>query len=155
MIRRHQPQFPSPVMKTVNVLQQFLSLFVCAWVMFSSALARRFQNLVRSILQHKFFLFYFIHLRYHCIFISKLPDSMILIELKFSKFDHQYYWVMKLVLYQQFETKSEIRAACIQVLFSAVYNLKSAVLPYAYDLLKFSIKALRKESEKVNFFFLY
>lgn len=43
----------------------------------------------------------------------------------------------------------EIRAACIQVLFSAVYHLKSAVLPYSLDLLKLSLKALRKESEKV------
>lgn len=44
----------------------------------------------------------------------------------------------------------EIRAACIQVLFSAVYHLKSAVLPYSLDLLKLSLKALRKESEKVT-----
>ncbi|XP_058738287.1 uncharacterized protein LOC131610375 isoform X1 [Vicia villosa] len=48
----------------------------------------------------------------------------------------------------KFELKSEIRAACIQVLFSAVYHLRSAVLPYAYDLLKISLKALRKESGK-------
>ncbi|XP_004493519.1 uncharacterized protein [Cicer arietinum] len=48
----------------------------------------------------------------------------------------------------KFEKKSEIRAACIQVLFSAVYHLRSAVLPYVYDLLKISLKALRKESEK-------
>ncbi|CAL5193475.1 unnamed protein product [Lathyrus oleraceus] len=48
----------------------------------------------------------------------------------------------------KFELKSEIRAACIQVLFSAVYHLRSAVLPYAYDLLKTSLKALRKESGK-------
>ncbi|KAJ1429936.1 Armadillo-type fold [Sesbania bispinosa] len=48
----------------------------------------------------------------------------------------------------EFEMKSEIRAACIQVLFSAVYHLRSTVLPYASDLLKISLKALRKESEK-------
>ncbi|PNX94335.1 armadillo/beta-catenin-like repeat-containing protein, partial [Trifolium pratense] len=48
----------------------------------------------------------------------------------------------------KFEIKSEIRAACIQVLFSAVYHLRSAVVPYAYDLLKTSFEALRKESEK-------
>ncbi|KAJ7972236.1 putative ARM repeat superfamily protein [Quillaja saponaria] len=42
----------------------------------------------------------------------------------------------------------EIRVACIQVLFSAVYHLRSAVLPYASDLLKISVKALRKDSEK-------
>ncbi|XP_061373685.1 uncharacterized protein LOC133316013 isoform X2 [Gastrolobium bilobum] len=48
----------------------------------------------------------------------------------------------------EFEMKSEIRAACTQVLFSAVYHLRSAVLPFAYDLLKISLIALRKESEK-------
>lgn len=45
--------------------------------------------------------------------------------------------------------QSEIRAACIQVLFSAVYNLKSAVLPYSSKLLKLSLKALKKGSERV------
>lgn len=44
----------------------------------------------------------------------------------------------------------EIRAACVQVLFSAVYNLKSAVLPFSRDLLKLSLKFLRMESEKVS-----
>ncbi|KAG2405658.1 uncharacterized protein HKW66_Vig0049130 [Vigna angularis] len=48
----------------------------------------------------------------------------------------------------EFETKSEIRAACTQVLFSAVYHLRSAVLPYASDLLRIALKALRKESDK-------
>ncbi|KAL1312396.1 hypothetical protein HN51_039011 [Arachis hypogaea] len=48
----------------------------------------------------------------------------------------------------EFETKSEIRAACIQVLFSSVYHLRSAVLPYASDLLKVSLQSLRRESEK-------
>ncbi|TXG70455.1 hypothetical protein EZV62_005390 [Acer yangbiense] len=42
----------------------------------------------------------------------------------------------------------EIRVGCIQVLFSAVYHLKSAVLPYSSDLLKLSLKFLRKGSEK-------
>ncbi|KAF5175422.1 Arm repeat superfamily protein [Thalictrum thalictroides] len=41
---------------------------------------------------------------------------------------------------------SEVRAASIQVLFSAVYHLKSAVLPYSCDLLKLSVKALKKGS---------
>ncbi|XP_043692010.1 uncharacterized protein LOC122642563 isoform X2 [Telopea speciosissima] len=45
-------------------------------------------------------------------------------------------------------TNSDIRAACLQVLFSAVYHLKSAVLPYSPDLLKLSIKALQKGSMK-------
>lgn len=43
----------------------------------------------------------------------------------------------------------EIRAACVQVLFSAVYHLKSAVLPYSSDLLKLSLKFLKEGSEKV------
>ncbi|XP_057982158.1 uncharacterized protein LOC131167378 isoform X2 [Malania oleifera] len=45
-------------------------------------------------------------------------------------------------------TDAEIRAACIQVLFSAVYHLKLAVLPYSHDLLQISLKSLRKGSEK-------
>lgn len=44
---------------------------------------------------------------------------------------------------------AEIRAACVQVLFSAVYHLKSAILPYSADLLKVSLKVLREGSEKV------
>lgn len=43
----------------------------------------------------------------------------------------------------------DIGAACIQFLFSAVYHLKSAVLPYSSDLLKLALKFLGKESEKV------
>jgi hypothetical protein len=43
----------------------------------------------------------------------------------------------------------DIRAACIQVLFSAVYHLKSAVLPYSSDLLNLSLKFLSRGSEKV------
>lgn len=43
---------------------------------------------------------------------------------------------------------SEIRAACLQVLFSAVYHLKSAILPYSSNLLKLSVKSLRKGPEK-------
>ncbi|MCD7463445.1 hypothetical protein HAX54_050598 [Datura stramonium] len=43
---------------------------------------------------------------------------------------------------------SEVRSACIQVLFSMVYHLKSLVLPYSSDLLKVSMKSLREGSEK-------
>ncbi|KAK7285567.1 hypothetical protein RJT34_20343 [Clitoria ternatea] len=53
-----------------------------------------------------------------------------------------------LLHYLQFETKLEIRAACTQILFSAVYHLRSAVLPYASDLLTIALKAMRKESDK-------
>ncbi|XP_021893322.1 uncharacterized protein LOC110811211 isoform X2 [Carica papaya] len=42
----------------------------------------------------------------------------------------------------------EVRAACIQVLFSAVYHLKSAVNPYSSDLLKLCLKFLVEGSEK-------
>ncbi|XP_038720849.1 uncharacterized protein LOC120013189 isoform X2 [Tripterygium wilfordii] len=42
----------------------------------------------------------------------------------------------------------DIRAACVHVLFSAVYHLKSVVLPYSSDLLKLSLNFLKKESEK-------
>ncbi|TYH89197.1 hypothetical protein ES332_D01G241700v1 [Gossypium tomentosum] len=46
------------------------------------------------------------------------------------------------------ETQPEIRAAFIQVMFSAVYHLKLAVLPYSRDLLKLSLKFLGKRSEQ-------
>lgn len=46
-------------------------------------------------------------------------------------------------------TNSEIRAACIQILFSAVYHLKSAIFPYSNDLLKVAVTSLREGSEKV------
>nr|GMC79393.1 uncharacterized protein LOC109150918 isoform X1 [Ipomoea batatas] len=45
-------------------------------------------------------------------------------------------------------TDSDIRSACIQVLFSMVYHLKSAVLPYSSDILEASIRSLREESDK-------
>ncbi|KAL7225066.1 hypothetical protein ACSBR1_020380 [Camellia fascicularis] len=44
--------------------------------------------------------------------------------------------------------ESEYRAACLQVFFSAVYHLKSTILPYTSDLLKVSLKSLREGSEK-------
>ncbi|XP_058207689.1 uncharacterized protein LOC131320827 isoform X3 [Rhododendron vialii] len=44
--------------------------------------------------------------------------------------------------------ESEIRAAFVQVFFSAVYHLKSAVLPHASDLLKVSLKSLTDGSDK-------
>ncbi|KAH9296478.1 hypothetical protein KI387_040066, partial [Taxus chinensis] len=37
----------------------------------------------------------------------------------------------------------QMRSACLQVVFTAVYHLKSFVLPYANDLLRLSIDALR------------
>ncbi|XP_078437173.1 ARM repeat superfamily protein isoform X2 [Wolffia australiana] len=43
---------------------------------------------------------------------------------------------------------SDIRVACIQVLYSAVYHLKFSILPYSVDLLKLSVKVLKKGSDK-------
>lgn len=43
----------------------------------------------------------------------------------------------------------EIKSACIQVLFSAVYHLQSAVLPYSFNLIKLCLKFLKEGSEKV------
>eukprot|EP00262_Sarcandra_glabra_P017160 TRINITY_DN5795_c0_g4_i1.p1 TRINITY_DN5795_c0_g4~~TRINITY_DN5795_c0_g4_i1.p1 ORF type:complete len:163 (+),score=20.08 TRINITY_DN5795_c0_g4_i1:41-490(+) len=43
---------------------------------------------------------------------------------------------------------AEVRAACLQILFSAVYHLKASILPYSCRLLRLSVKALRKGSEK-------
>jgi len=42
----------------------------------------------------------------------------------------------------------EVRAACIQVLFSATYHLKSTLLPVSSDLLKLSLRFLEQGSEK-------
>ncbi|KAH7853596.1 hypothetical protein Vadar_004533 [Vaccinium darrowii] len=46
--------------------------------------------------------------------------------------------------------ESDIRAAFVQVFFSAVYHLKSTVLPYASKLLKVSLKSLTDGSDKEN-----
>jgi len=54
----------------------------------------------------------------------------------------------QVIPYLKFETKSKIRAACTQVLFSAVYHLGFAVLPYASGLLRIALKALRKKVDK-------
>ncbi|XP_042053804.1 uncharacterized protein LOC121798730 isoform X2 [Salvia splendens] len=43
---------------------------------------------------------------------------------------------------------AEIRAACIQVLFTVAYNLKSLILPYSKDLLNIALTSLKQESEK-------
>uniref|UniRef100_A0A1J3GQ58 Uncharacterized protein n=1 Tax=Noccaea caerulescens TaxID=107243 RepID=A0A1J3GQ58_NOCCA len=42
----------------------------------------------------------------------------------------------------------EVRAACIQVLFSAKYHLKSTILPFSSDLLKLALRFLEQGSEK-------
>ncbi|XP_010524083.1 PREDICTED: uncharacterized protein LOC104802271 isoform X1 [Tarenaya hassleriana] len=44
--------------------------------------------------------------------------------------------------------EGEVRAACIQVMFSATYHLKSVLLPYSADLLKLSLRFLEQGSEK-------
>ncbi|XP_054775738.1 uncharacterized protein LOC129284315 isoform X2 [Prosopis cineraria] len=56
--------------------------------------------------------------------------------------------VLPSLLSVESKMKSEIRASCIQVLFSAVYHLRSAVLPYASELFKVSLRVLKNESEK-------
>lgn len=43
----------------------------------------------------------------------------------------------------------EIRVACIQILFTAVYHLKSLVSPYSSDLLSIALKSLGEGSHKV------
>ncbi|GJX10705.1 ARM repeat superfamily protein [Tanacetum coccineum] len=48
---------------------------------------------------------------------------------------------------QQNVKEPEIRAACIQVLFTIVYQLKSAILAYSSDLLKVSLESLKHGSE--------
>ncbi|KAF3498206.1 hypothetical protein DY000_02056526 [Brassica cretica] len=48
----------------------------------------------------------------------------------------------------KFISAPEVRAACIQVLFSAMYHLKSTLIPFASDLLKLSLRFLEQGSEK-------
>lgn len=48
----------------------------------------------------------------------------------------------------EFISAPEVRAACIQVLFSAMYHLKSTLLPFASDLLKLALRFLEQGSEK-------
>lgn len=43
----------------------------------------------------------------------------------------------------------DIKAACIQVLFSVAYHLKSSILSYSNDLLSIALKSLREGSQKV------
>lgn len=56
--------------------------------------------------------------------------------------------IPQLIQLNEVMTESEVRAACVQVLFSAVYHLKRAVLPHASDLFKLCLKSLTKGSEK-------
>jgi hypothetical protein len=50
-----------------------------------------------------------------------------------------------LIDFVQGSDESQMRAACLQVIFTAVYHLKSSILPYANDLLNLSIGALRSK----------
>ncbi|XP_056696131.1 uncharacterized protein [Spinacia oleracea] len=52
----------------------------------------------------------------------------------------------RLIRLTQLIEDAEIRAACVQVLFSAACHLKLMIVPYAHDLLKVSFTSLRKES---------
>lgn len=124
---------------------QFQSHFTYAWLMFSSVLAKRYQTLARNLLLEDLFPVSFVPSRYskllnfHCFMICEV----VLLNHASCHFIHAWCKTLQVI------TKSEIRAACTQVLFSAVYHLKSIILPYSMDLLKVSIKALQKGSEKV------
>lgn len=48
--------------------------------------------------------------------------------------------------------ESDVRAACNQVLFSMVYHLKSAVLPFASEILKVAVESLRDGAEEVIYY---
>ncbi|XP_047307736.1 uncharacterized protein LOC124911311 isoform X2 [Impatiens glandulifera] len=45
-------------------------------------------------------------------------------------------------------TEPDIRAACIQVLFSLVFHMKSFIFPYSSDLLKIALKYLKEGSQQ-------
>lgn len=68
MTRRILIQLLSWKVATVHWHPGFLSLFVCAWLMFLSVLARRSQHLAPVDLQRVFFRLSFMLLRYLCIF---------------------------------------------------------------------------------------
>ncbi|XP_017241789.1 uncharacterized protein LOC108214347 isoform X2 [Daucus carota subsp. sativus] len=53
-----------------------------------------------------------------------------------------------IIKFVEARSNSEIRSACIQILFSAVYHLKSVIIPYSNDLLKVAVTSLREGSEK-------
>ncbi|KAG5386310.1 hypothetical protein IGI04_037780 [Brassica rapa subsp. trilocularis] len=61
---------------------------------------------------------------------------------------HSLKFRVKLLNLVQFISAPEVRAACIQVLFSAMYHLKSSLLPFASDLLKLALRFLEQGSEK-------
>ncbi|CAH2063814.1 unnamed protein product [Thlaspi arvense] len=48
----------------------------------------------------------------------------------------------------KFISAPEVRAACIQVLFSAMYHLKSTLVPFSSDLLKLALRFLEQGSQK-------
>lgn len=50
-----------------------------------------------------------------------------------------------LIDFVQGSDESQIRAACLQVIFASVYHLKSLILPYVINLLNLSIGALRSK----------
>lgn len=52
-----------------------------------------------------------------------------------------------LINFVQASDESQMRAACLQVIFAAVYHLKSSILPYANDLLNLSVGALRSKGQ--------
>lgn len=52
-----------------------------------------------------------------------------------------------LINFVQGSDESQMRAACLQVIFAAVYHLKSSILPYSNDLLNLSIGALRSKGQ--------
>lgn len=77
-------------------------------------------------------------------FLGSIILSFCKCTLFYALFFHSCWWSPQMIM------ESNIRAAFVQIFFSAVYHLKSAVLPYASELLKVSLKSLTDGSDKVR-----
>lgn len=54
------------------------------------------------------------------------------------------------IYYFQVVADAEMRAACLQVLFTVAYNLKSLISPWSKDLLNIALNSLKQGSQKVS-----
>ena len=118
---------------------QFLSRFVCAWQKISDSGKKPFAKKSLPLLIQSVEVF--------CLSCLEIV-LQVLWNLALKSLLSYFVLILETETMQVIR-ESDIRATSIQVLFSAVYHLKSVVSPYAYDLLKLSLKALKKGSEKV------
>ena len=134
------PLCQSRIQNIQFVKSHFLFHFVYAWQTFLLVLVKKSLSLLRRLLLEKLFHLLFIPSRlltFDCLHSFLIWLKFVLVRVK----------LLNLV---QFISAPEVRAACIQVLFSAMYHLKSTLLPFASDLLKLALRFLEQGSEKVD-----